>query len=249
MKRGFTLIELSIVLVIIGLIVGGVLIGQDLIKAADNRSVVTDFEKLQTAIYAFRNKYNGLPGDLETATNFWPTTVNGNGNGKIGDNVNDFTEMFRAMEQLGNAGLLPGTYTGLPGPLGAGDGVPGTNTLASKIPNAGFALRFYDAATLACCIGVQTFPNAAKSDSNAIVFGRQHDASYYPGSALFRPAIRAIDAYAIDSKMDDGAPGTGRLFSACPGITPNCATNCTSTATYDFSTNDVTCSFGYKASY
>ena len=65
---GFTLIELSIVLVIIGLIVGGVLTGQDLIKAAEIRATVGQYEKYNTAVNTFRTKYNGIPGDLLTSS-------------------------------------------------------------------------------------------------------------------------------------------------------------------------------------
>lgn len=63
-QQGFTLVELAIVLVIIGLIVGGVLVGQDLIKAATVRSTLGDIEKYNAAATTFRNKYSGLPGDL-----------------------------------------------------------------------------------------------------------------------------------------------------------------------------------------
>ena len=63
-EAGFTLVELAIVLVIIGLIVGGVLVGQDLIKAAEIRATVTQIEKYNTAATAFRTKYDGYPGDL-----------------------------------------------------------------------------------------------------------------------------------------------------------------------------------------
>jgi len=58
---GFTLIELSIVLVIIGLIVGGVLVGRDLISAASVRAQITQIEKYQQAVNAFRDKYGGVP--------------------------------------------------------------------------------------------------------------------------------------------------------------------------------------------
>jgi prepilin-type N-terminal cleavage/methylation domain-containing protein len=71
MRHGFTLIELSIVLVILGLLVSGVLLGQDLIRAAELRSVPTDFQKYQTAVNIFRDKYRALPGDMRNATDFW----------------------------------------------------------------------------------------------------------------------------------------------------------------------------------
>lgn len=62
--RGFTLIEMSIVLVVIGLIVGGVLVGQDLIRAAGVRATITQIEKYNTATNTFREKYGALPGDI-----------------------------------------------------------------------------------------------------------------------------------------------------------------------------------------
>jgi prepilin-type N-terminal cleavage/methylation domain-containing protein len=66
--RFFTLIELSIVLVIIGLIIGGVLVGRDLVRAAGVRAQVTQIEKYKTAINTFRGKYGTLPGDMDAAT-------------------------------------------------------------------------------------------------------------------------------------------------------------------------------------
>ena len=88
-NAGFTLIELSIVLVIIGLIVGGVLVGQDLIKAAAIRATVSQIEKYNTAINTFKNKYGGLPGDLipQTAASFGLFALsNPNGTEGLGDN-------------------------------------------------------------------------------------------------------------------------------------------------------------------
>jgi prepilin-type N-terminal cleavage/methylation domain-containing protein len=70
--QGFTLIELSIVLVIIGLIVGGVLVGQDLIRAAEVRATISQIEKYNTAANTFLGKYGYLPGDIKDpdASNF-----------------------------------------------------------------------------------------------------------------------------------------------------------------------------------
>lgn len=81
---------MSIVLVIIGLIVGGVLVGQDLIRAAGVRATISQIEKYNTAVNTFRGKYGALPGDLNAsvATQFGfaargPFAGEGDGNGVI----------------------------------------------------------------------------------------------------------------------------------------------------------------------
>lgn len=83
-QNGFTLVELSIVIVIIGLIVAGVVGGQTLVTQAKFRAIVNDFNKYNVAVNAFMLEYNEKPGDMANATSFWPgLTNNGNGNRKI----------------------------------------------------------------------------------------------------------------------------------------------------------------------
>ena len=93
---GFTLIEMSIVLVIIGLIVGGILVGQNLIYAASIRGEIKQMEQLETAYNTFNVKYGCLPGDCANATTFFGTTdasgntvVNGDGDGFIWEKATD----------------------------------------------------------------------------------------------------------------------------------------------------------------
>jgi prepilin-type N-terminal cleavage/methylation domain-containing protein len=69
-NSGFTLIEMAIVIVIIGLLIGGVLVGRDMISAAEVRAQVLQIEKYNTAANVFREKYACLPGDCKNATNF-----------------------------------------------------------------------------------------------------------------------------------------------------------------------------------
>src|ERR1700733_13388871 len=77
-ESGFTLIELSVVLVIIGLIVGGILVGQDLIKAAETRAQITQIEKYNQAVNTFRSKFGAIPGDMAVSTaNQFGFTVGG----------------------------------------------------------------------------------------------------------------------------------------------------------------------------
>lgn len=98
--NGFSLVELSIVLVILGLLTGGILAGQSLIRASELRSVGNDVGRFYTATQSFRDKYFALPGDMAIATQIWGTqdntpgtckttpsttilTCNGDGNGQI----------------------------------------------------------------------------------------------------------------------------------------------------------------------
>src|SRR3982751_5469946 len=123
-EKGFTLIELSIVLVIIGLIVGGVLVGQDLIKAAEIRATISQIEKYNASVNTFRTKYNGMPGDL-TADNaaafgFVPrtgTAGRGDGNGLI-DTSTGTGQVFGQepalfWNDLSVANLVDGNFTGI----------------------------------------------------------------------------------------------------------------------------------------
>ena len=74
-RYGFSLVELSIVLVILGLLVGGVLTGQSLIRAAELRSVSTEYSRYVASVHTFRDKYFALPGDMTNATQFWGTAA------------------------------------------------------------------------------------------------------------------------------------------------------------------------------
>ena len=126
---GFTLIELSIVLVILGLLAGGVLAGRDLIHAAQVRSGLSTVQQLSTAVSTFEAKYDCLPGDCAAASQFFPdcaadesivgTWLNrcdGDGNGHIGEKSGTsgyVTEgTVRLWEHLGRAGLWPSTFAG-----------------------------------------------------------------------------------------------------------------------------------------
>ena len=118
-RSGFTLIELSIVLVIIGLIIGGVLVGRDLIHAAEIRKTIKQTEQFDAAINTFRNKYNCLPGDCTKPAEFGFTgykdyigthviqPADGNGDGKISDDDPASPhEIENALWWLQNAGLV-----------------------------------------------------------------------------------------------------------------------------------------------
>ena len=151
-KHGFTLIELSVVLVIIGLIVGGVMVGQNLIEASKIRAQINQIEEIETQINTFKLKYNCLPGDCSSATSFFGATygantvVDGNDDGIIrsiysggvavtaGDCIQpDVTgEISQLLMQLNAAGF--GKYTAN-GRLSGGSAVVGVEYTAAAYGN------------------------------------------------------------------------------------------------------------------
>src|SRR3972149_9646258 len=80
MQKGFTLVEIAIVLVIIGLLLGGILKGQEMITQAKIKNIINDFNGITAAMNSYQDRYRALPGDDVGATR-WTGTVAGNGNG------------------------------------------------------------------------------------------------------------------------------------------------------------------------
>ncbi len=224
MKQGFSLVELSIVLVILGLLTGGILSGQSLIRAAELRSVSTDIQRLQTTLYTFRDKYMALPGDMRTAGKFWgyantagaggtcaapatntgtgTQTCDGNGDGQIGTNAAAAIvyESFRAWQHLANAGLVEGNYTGVAGGGGISDAIPGENVPRMKPSNTGVALRYVAAQS-----GAGSWFNGPYG--NIFTIGRTN-----AGDAPSGAFVRAEEAWNIDTKVDDGRPAYGKVL-------------------------------------
>ena len=238
---GFSLVELSIVLVVLGLLVGGVLGGQSLIRAAELRSVMTDANAYVTAVGQFRAQYRALPGDFARATNLWAATASGDGSGTVTG-----VERYRAWQQLNLAAMTEKIYTGTQGAGGTEDFVIASNTPGSRVATAGFAFYYANltATTLAYTVNM----------GNMITFGRHIGTnSGAPISAVLRPD----DAFSIDTKMDDGRPGTGNwIANGTGGGNFGTATACTtSTSGTDYAGNyrlDLTnpaCSFFIKTGF
>ncbi len=114
-QSGFTLVEIAIVLVIIGLLLGGVLKGREMITNAKIKRIENDFSGVSAAIYAYQDRYGSLPGDDPAAsTRFsgtWRASDNGNGDGNIAggwNSTNNASESRKVWKHLRGAGLIAG---------------------------------------------------------------------------------------------------------------------------------------------
>jgi len=115
-QTGFTLIEIAIVLVIIGLLLGGVLKGQELIQSARVRNLISIQDGTKAAFFGFQDRYRALPGDYKDAAtniNCTPACSNGNGNGIIETAAGGapIDEDIAVWEHLSKSGFINGSYT------------------------------------------------------------------------------------------------------------------------------------------
>jgi prepilin-type N-terminal cleavage/methylation domain-containing protein len=112
-QQGFTLVEIAIVLVIIGLLLGGVLKGQEIITNAKVKNLENSVDGLAAAIYSYQDRYRAYPGDDNKADRFpgLATSQNGNGDGIIAGTFNTVAatqESSKLWLHLRNSGLVSG---------------------------------------------------------------------------------------------------------------------------------------------
>jgi prepilin-type N-terminal cleavage/methylation domain-containing protein len=230
-QSGFTLLELSIVLVIIGLLVGGVFVGRDLIKAAQARSQVSQIEKLNIATNGFKIKYKAIPGDISNAASIGIGTAggpgdDGNGNGRFDPGLKSYPvgglETHAFWHHLSRSGMLEKIYT-QPFPVDPYFGpVPGIDSPALKQSMAGLipmsAVGFnWNAAGGIVVAYPPMYDQLGLSFSNAWLMATSsmdtEDMAGYSGSL----------AYALDRKTDDGLPYSGNIVAVANGSSGFCS--------------------------
>ena len=236
--RGFTMIELSIVLVIIGLLVGGIASLQNYTRNAQITNVMNESKLLTDAFSKFQTLYNAPPGDYNTASTAWTGAFDGDGNGIIravgGINPPQPLERYYAFQHLALAGFIQGTYTGAVN--GAGGATIGLNVPGSSIDKVAFLFDHPDATD---GIVSGSLPYFDGTYGNILrVAGLNDNATSIPDQGFLTPK----QAYQVDEKYDDGMPGQGNIVVPDPGSLPNCASSPNpAAATYVTSSDDKTC--------
>ena len=255
-RNGFTLLELSMVLMAISLMAGGIFVGREMIRDAMLRNTVGDVAKYTQAFHNFQDKYKALPGDFNNAESIWGSdascpntpsnttlkkaTCNGNGDGYIADNgvAGAFQpatsyESFRAWQQLSAAGMLndvagSAVFTGTSS-SGSYNTTPGVNVPQTSLPQGGFTVMHIAANT-------SRFWNTNSVINKHVFFVGTSMSSYF----TFAPLFTANEMYHIDVKLDDGLPGSGNI-QVFDNTLYN--TSCSTSATaYNIANNKIICS-------
>ncbi len=243
-ESGFTLVELAIVMIIIGLLIGGILKGQELINNARVSSTVAQVKAVESGLSGFRDKYGGMPGDIQTPTTRLPNcvaatmcAVAGNGDGFVqtgtannpGAAATAAQEAGVAFVHLGAAGFLGGVN---PGATALGATISHPSTPLGGVWNFGYSNGVVAATAFAGAAGGLQAGHyvVAANTAGAVAAGT---------TVPFQP----VQAAAIDRKVDDGMPNTGsvRAIGTAAGGAADCTLGTTAASAYREVNTAVVC--------
>jgi prepilin-type N-terminal cleavage/methylation domain-containing protein len=198
-NKGFTLIEMAMVLMVIGLLIIGITQGSTLLNSSKRNKVITDLKEFKVAWEQFGLKYDAYPGDFISATSVWNGTQNGNGDGTINLGAPTYDEAYLAWQHFSLAELIKGTYIGTNSGVGVDALNHGVNIPAT--PYGGLSayniLRSTAAASLDL-LHIRAGANATATDT-----------------LLTTRIIPQDDTTLIDTKIDDDNIATGMMNGDC----------------------------------
>lgn len=210
---GFTLIEIAIVLVIIGLLLGGVLKGQELINTARVRALNNSVDGVTAAWFSFQDRYRAYPGDYSTAQasiNLPGVTLGGNANGQVSTNA----ERAMVWVHLEAAGYITGGY----------------NNAAATIATT----QYFDNPT-------SVSPDNGFGTGMVLTYASQDQATTVNAHELISGHGIPVEVLAeLDRKVDDGQPITGSMQVATGGTTWATTDSALCTVTTGTAPNTVT---------
>lgn len=215
-QKGFTLIEMSIVLIIIGLIIGGILKGQELINSSRQKNLITNIDATRAAVSTFADRFQAVPGDFNQAVaRLSAATGNGGGNGQVGTTALT-TVTMDALTGVGATAIAATSANNEPEAQLFWCHLTAANLIGSSSTNcAAVAATFGNGSPLPA----SAYPNAGfsvaygthETDPLRTLWLRVHRA---PGTALTAAATAAFSSRTmneIDAKYDDGLPARGSI--------------------------------------
>jgi prepilin-type N-terminal cleavage/methylation domain-containing protein len=214
MQKGFTLVEIAIVLVIIGLLLGGILKGQEMITQAKIKNVIADFSGISAAYHGYQDRYRAIPGDDKGASRWTGISAVGDGDGHLTGLYNSSTagdESRLWWEDLRRAGFITGTGNGQP--LNAVSGMIGVQTgdgaaTPGRVLNSATADGF--AGIIIC--------SANLPDKIAIALDSQMDDGV-PNAGTVRAQIQAALNPVIGATADTAYAETGNnSYTVCRSL-------------------------------
>ena len=185
-QAGFTLVEIAIVLVIIGLLLGGILKGQEMITQAKIKNVVNDFNGITAAMNSYQDRYKALPGDDLNAGTRWAGAFPGDGNGQF------------------NTGAALEVYNNIPAAAPAA-GTPEVNKFWWHLRLAGFV----GGSTAATAISSIAPPNNAANGIMGVQTGGP--AGFFTSNMICSSNLPDKIGIAVDTQMDDGTAASGQV--------------------------------------
>ncbi len=219
-KRGFTLIEMSIVLVIIGLIIGGILKGQEVIQGARAKAVINEVNATRSAANTYYDRFRTLPGDDSNATTrVDPRLISGNGDGQVGPSgsgpqtaqaITNFAnanqgENYQYFKALMAAKLLNGGEVGPASTISSTAFGGGSSLPAAPITGSGLTVVY----------GMHDGDGSTITTRETGHWLRIHKNPLTPG-----PVFTPRELASIDNQTDDGLPSEGGVRG---DGTPTCA--------------------------